>query len=180
MYYKQGRLVGEEEKRAFLENLRHKFKTAIAHIIRMSQSVLEKRSGSYRVMGFDFMLDQNLNLWFIEANNAPQMSQTEKYRRQFTEILIRDALEIEFALLRSRMKRVREFVQIAAEEYRMKLEDWDKEALREMFKEANKEKWEPEFKVSSTNTWEKIIDFSLSENEESAYLGNLDQSCFGV
>ena len=144
----------------------------------MTESAFEHRSGSFRIMGFDFMLDEDMNLWFIEANNAPQLSQTETHRRYFTEILIRDAIEIEFALLRGRVKRLREFVKKASEEYRKKGEGWNVEALRNMFKEANKEKWEPEFKVNSKNTWEKIIDFSMGGDEKSSYFGNLDASCF--
>ena len=174
----KGKLHGERGKREFIEYLRKKFKTAIAHILRFTRHVFEERSGSFRIMGFDFMLDEDMNLWFIEANHGPQLTQTEPRRRYFTEILVRDALEIEFALLRSRVKRVLKFVHKAANEYRLKREGWDEDGLRRLFKEANKEKFEPEFKISSTNTWEKIIDFTLAENEESGYLGNLDRSCF--
>lgn len=174
----KGRIHGEEGKKEFIEHLRQKFKTAIAHILRFVQPAFESRSGNYRLMGFDFMLDEDMNLWFIEANNSPQMTQTEAHRRYFTEILIRDAIEIEFALLRSRMKRVRRFVQKAAHEYLLKGEDWDEAGLRRLFKEANKEGFEPEFEVSHTNSWEKIIDLSQGSSEESGYLGNLDRSCF--
>ena len=129
-------------------------------------------------MGFDFMLDEDMNLWFIEANDSPQMSQTEAHRRYYTEILVRDAIEIQFALLRSRVKRLRRFVQRAAHEYRLKGEGWDEDGLKRLFKEANKEGFEPEFEISRTNTWEKIIDLSQGSNEEQGYLGNLDHSCF--
>ena len=174
----KGRIHGETGKREFIENLRKKFKTSIAHILRFTQSIFEKRSGSYRLMGFDFMLDEDMNLWFIEANDSPQMSQTEAHRRYYTEILVRDAIEIQFALLRSRVKRLRRFVQRAAHEYRLKGEGWDEDGLRRLFKEANKEGFEPEFEISHTNTWEKIIDLSQGSNEEQGYLGNLDHSCF--
>ena len=144
----------------------------------MSMHVLEQRSGGYRLMGFDFMLDDNMNLWFIEANTGPQNSQWERKRRHLTEVMYRDALEIEFVYLRSRVKRLRDFVKIAVEEYRQKQENWDKETLRGLFEVANKEKLEPEFSISSTNMWEKIIDLSLEGTEEEKHMGLLDNSCF--
>lgn len=144
----------------------------------MTLPAIEERSGTFRIMGFDFMLDTDMNLWFIEANKNPQMTQIEPHRRDFTQIMIRDALEIEFTYLRSRVKRLRAFVQRAAEEYREKKEGWDKEALVRMFREANKEKLEREFEIQKENVWDKMIDLSTAANEEDGYLGNLDHSCF--
>ena len=144
----------------------------------MSMSALEQRSGTFRIMGFDFMLDDKMNLWFIEANTSPQITQTDIHRRQFTELMIRDALEIEFALLRSRVQRLREFVRTAGLEYREKRDNWDQKSLTKMFEAANKEKLEDGYTISTTNQWAKIIDLSLEGGEENRYLGNLHSSCF--
>ena len=141
-------------------------------------SALEQRSGTFRIMGFDFMLDDKMNLWFIEANTSPQITQLESHRSQFTEVMYRDALEIEFAYLRSRVDRLREFVRIASLKYKEKQDNWDKEKLRKMFETANKERLEDGYAISKTNGWEKIIDLSLEGREEVGYLGNLHSSCF--
>ena len=116
---KKGRfapLSEEEGKEKFLSDLRMRMKTAIAQVLRMSSHVFEQRSGGFRLMGFDFMLDNDMNLWFVEANTGPQGSQNEQKRNQFAENMYRDALEIEFSFLRSRVTRVREFVRKATEE----------------------------------------------------------------
>lgn len=139
---------------------------------------LYRASGLYRLTGFDFMLDTDFNLWFIEANYAPQIFQIEKKRNQFMEEMFRGLFEIQYAYLRSRMMRLRTFIAEASKEFAEKGEEWDKSALRQRYRQLNKDGLEPELTINNNNGWEKIVDMSIGNTEEEGYLGHLDSSCF--
>lgn len=170
--------MSEQEKDVFLVELRKKFIASISHILRMSLPFFQKSSGQFRLMGVDFMLDTNGNLWFIEANTTPQLVQVLKYRHQFMLQMLRDTFQIQYAYFHSRMKRIRIFVQDAIKEYKDKGEEWDKVALKEKFKIANMDLMDEEFEIKTQNSWKKIVDMSGGKKEEEGYMGNLDSSCF--
>ena len=143
----------------------------------MFQPDLEERSGIFRLMGFDFMMDQNLDLWFIEANPAPQLDQILTERSNFMRKMLRDASEILYALLRSRMLRVRRFIIEFLDEHVIPNNYFDLEKIQKRFKKVNRDGFEPEFIISPENEFSKVMDLSLGENNE-GYMGLLDDSCF--
>jgi len=55
------------------------------------------------------MLDENLNLWFIECNASPVFQGTTSEKLIFQTTLLRDAWEIENSYLQSRIKRLNKF-----------------------------------------------------------------------
>ncbi|RZM27129.1 MAG: hypothetical protein EOO88_14520, partial [Pedobacter sp.] len=101
----------------WLDNyLRPEFKKAMIHLIRMSQYSFLRQSPLFELFGVDFMLDSDLNLWFIECNTSPVLKGTSDEKERFVSKMLRDQFEIVIGLLRSRMKRVLVFVnQITAE-----------------------------------------------------------------
>jgi len=102
---------GKIEDPNWLENyLRPELKKAMVHIIRMSQFGFQKISSVYELYGVDFILDENLNLWFIEANSRPAIEGITAFSKELFTQLYWDQYEIVFAVLRSRMKRVYEYV----------------------------------------------------------------------
>lgn len=46
-------------------------KKASLHVVRAAAPEFYKSSAVYGLFGFDFMLDSELKLWFIEANSNP-------------------------------------------------------------------------------------------------------------
>lgn len=47
--------------------------------------LIPHRDKSFEVLGFDIMIDNNLNPWLIEVNTSPDLS----YSTEITEVLVR-------------------------------------------------------------------------------------------
>ena len=107
-------------------NSQDKGKKAMIHLIRLTQEPFLVRSSIYELFGVDFMLDENLNLWFIESNSAPMLVGGSEEKERFVTKMLKDQSEIITGLLRSRMKRVISYVNSLLEEdevLRMSSED---------------------------------------------------------
>ena len=167
----------------WLDNhLRPQFKKAMIYLMRMADNDYHKISSVYELHGLDFILDENLNLWFIETNSGPAIENVTSFSTELFRTMFLDQYEIVIGLLRSRMKRVHEYVNniILRGEA-----SWDEEGkvvvikdlqekLKE-FEELTKNYFEPEFEPRKGNSFEKIID----ENETGAkrYTGLISEEC---
>jgi len=64
--------IGKVDSMDWLDSyLRYHFKKAFVHIGRMIEPYVLKSSSVFEFFGIDFMIDDNLNLWFIECNASP-------------------------------------------------------------------------------------------------------------
>ncbi|CAG9335966.1 unnamed protein product [Blepharisma stoltei] len=79
--------------------LRASIKRAMFHIVRMNLSKLLKHPGVFEIMGFDFILDQNLHLWFLEANLTPCITEKNEMKKELNTKFIKDVVDLEYALL---------------------------------------------------------------------------------
>jgi len=91
--------------------LRPQFQKAFIHTVRMSQKWFMKHPGVFEMYGLDFLLDDDLKLWFIECNASPQLIGTSEHKTLFLSTMLGDMFEIQFAYLRSRMKRVHKLLE---------------------------------------------------------------------
>ena len=166
----------------WLDNyLRPQLKVAMVHLMRMSQRDFFKISSVFELFGLDFMLDEEMNLWFIEGNCKPAIeSLNDKWTKFFAD-MFREHYEIAIALLRSRMKRIYHYVNnLIITEQVIRVSEQDvhilnyEQRLRE-FKEISKNYFDPEFEITQPNGFVKIID----ENYQGAkrYLGFLPEEC---
>ena len=161
----------------WLDNyLRPLFKKALAHLLRMtSEKWYDKNSGLFRVWGFDFMMDTSLNIYFIEANIVPEIFNITTRVKEFNGKAQQDMMEIVLSLLRSRMTRVRSFMQNFVQDYLLAGKPFDKAALREEYNEIAKDKFDDDFALGSDNSWQPIVNMGLEK--EKRYFGNIDPSC---
>jgi len=90
--------------------LRPKFKQAFSHIVRMAEKHLFKHSGVFELYGMDFIMDETLNLWFIETNESPDLIATNPDNNGFMRKILIDLVEIQYSYLRSRMRRILKFI----------------------------------------------------------------------
>ncbi len=88
------------------EFLRPEFMKAMVHLTRIGQKRIKKASQMYSVMGCDFMLDDNFNMWFIECNLKPSLVGNSPEKKKFIARMLKDQFEIVLKLLRSRAKRI--------------------------------------------------------------------------
>mmetsp|Transcript_32500 Transcript_32500/g.29344 ORF Transcript_32500/g.29344 Transcript_32500/m.29344 type:complete len:84 (+) Transcript_32500:961-1212(+) len=61
----------------WLDNhLRPEFKRAMIHLLRASYFSFWRSSQLFEIYGIDFLLDENMDLWFLENNMNPVLSAT--------------------------------------------------------------------------------------------------------
>ena len=180
----EGRLLksGQITDSDWLNNyLRPEIKKAIAHIIRMGQYPFLKSSSVYEIMGVDFMLDEHLDLWFIEANIYPSFVEYSDKETKILNGMLTDQFEIVSGLVKSRAKRIINYINFLTKEGKAWRDEngasFDDYELRKMeFKEISKNYFEPEFEPKSTNNFQLVVNDNFKD--ERRYAGLIPQECF--
>jgi len=162
-------------------HLRSDMKKAMAHLIRMSKDKFWRKSSVNELYGVDFMMDDNLNLWFIEANSGPLIEGWDKRTKKFFNKLLKDTFEISVGLLRSRSKRIIDYIneltsdptllEFTNEGLRLK----DLEDRQEEFRKLTKNYFEPEFEPSPENGFQPVVDENMKGPER--YFGLIEGKC---
>jgi len=122
----------------------------------------------------------DLQLWFIEGNSKPALIPYSKDRKKILKSLIQDMFEINFGILRSRAKRIivlmNEIAQENASQTLIPVEVYEiAEKYQDKFKDAIKNRYEPEFRPSTKNSFRLIIDENLEG--PSRYANLIDEIC---
>ncbi len=130
-------------------------------------------SNVYELLGFDFILDNNMDLFFIEANPSPLLTGTTKHMIYYE--TVKDSFEVMYAYYRSRMARFLDLINrmkasAAKEGGLVDLGFW-----RNEYQKAAKNRLEPEFKISKKNSFTLIMDENLKGAD--AYFGTFDEEC---
>jgi len=171
-----GKISGDAK---WLENyLRPELKRAMIHLIRFTQFSLQQVSSLYELFEVEFMMDENLNVWFIEADGFPEFQTTNRKESRFLENMLTDHFEIMNGLLRSRVKRIIQYVNmiIKNEEYDENIVVKDVHQKREEFLDITMNKFEPEFEPRSENKFSKIVDENF--DDDAMYNNYLPHDCF--
>jgi hypothetical protein len=174
--------TGKIQDKTWLDTgLRYQIQQSMAHIGRMTRFNFLNRSNIYELFGIDFILDNDLKLWFIECNSGPVLEGTSKEKELFISKMLLDHFDIMFGYLRSRMKRivlyVNEITHTIPEEniYPDGVVIPNKAAAVETFKKLDQNYMEPEYEVSPDNGFKKIIDDNLKG--EPRYAGYIKEHC---
>jgi len=150
------------------------FQEAFIHTVRMSAHAFWNQSNVYEMFGLDFMLDDELNLWFIECNSSPQLIGTNEKKTNFLVKMLEDLFEIQYGLYRSRMQRVLDVLKkVSRESAENGVVDYVK--YREDYAEASRNRFEEEYKISKDNSFKLIMD--MNKKGKSAYFGHLSAEC---
>eukprot|EP00357_Protocruzia_adherens_P006633 CAMPEP_0115037216 /NCGR_PEP_ID=MMETSP0216-20121206/42646_1 /TAXON_ID=223996 /ORGANISM="Protocruzia adherens, Strain Boccale" /LENGTH=481 /DNA_ID=CAMNT_0002417313 /DNA_START=22 /DNA_END=1467 /DNA_ORIENTATION=+ len=83
----------------FKNDFKKQMKRIMAHLIRMSVDKYLNHPGLFELFGCDFVLDSNLKVYFIEANNSPAFQATTEEKGRIQSQLIKEALDMQFAIL---------------------------------------------------------------------------------
>jgi len=154
--------------------LRPEFMKVKIHLIRMAQSGFFKKSSMYEIYGIDYVMDEDLKLWFIEANTMPLMNGFTPHSTKLFNTMLKDSFEIIQGLIKSRMKRaifyVNNLVRTIGDGEIPDLAQKQKE-----FGSLTKNHFEPEFEPRANNTFYKIVD----ENYDGVkrYSGIIEPEC---
>jgi tubulin polyglutamylase TTLL1 len=153
----------------WIENsLRPQMKKAIAHIIRMTQQGFVRRSGVAGLFGVDFILDENLKLWFLEANPSPSLAAPTPEREKILLKMLIDYFEVTYSYLRSRLKRVINYVNRVANELPEENILHDSVIIKDFYKKkteynfVNRNQLEKPFSFPKTNGFQLVLDENLN------------------
>jgi len=153
--------------------LRPEFMKVKIHLVRMSQSGFFRKSSMYEIYGIDYVMDEDLKLWFIEANTMPLINGFTKHSTIMMNQMLIDTFDIVQGLIKSRMKRAIFYVNKLVREYGADIPDLD--IKQKEFGNLTKNHFEPEFEPRANNTWYKIVDENYQGVER--YSGLLDPEC---
>jgi len=164
---------GKIQDKNWLNNyLRPAFHKSINHIVKMTSAKYLNNSNVYELLGFDFILDNNMDLFFIEANPSPLLTGTTKHMIYYE--TVKDCFEIMYAYYRGRMARflklINKMKEASAAEGSVDLTYWQGE-----YQKAAKNRLEPEYKISKKNSFQLIMDENLPGAK--AYFGLFNEEC---
>ena len=154
--------------------LRKEFMKVKIHLIRMSHKGFARKSSLFELYGLDYVMDENLNLWYIETNTMPLVDGFTAHSTQLFNQMLIDTFDIVQNLAKSRMKRVVLYINELLRQY----EDGavpNIEARREEFRKLTMNRFEPEFMPRENNTFYQIMDENLQGKD--MYMGLIDQEC---
>ena len=97
-------------------SLSKQLKEIMIHSLRMSQHTFEKKSQLFELLGCNFVLDNNLKAWLIEINTNPVLHVSSSTGQKFLVKMLEEMFDLMYAYLRSRMKRVIQFINKISEE----------------------------------------------------------------
>ena len=140
----------------------------------MSKHAFWRHSSVYEIFELDFILDDDLNVWFTGASGSPQFTATNPLKEKFIIETLTDMFEIQYAYLRSKTNRLITIVHKVMDVL-FQLKKYDIAAAKAEFFKANKNFLEPQYKISENNTWSKIVDENLQGTE--AYMNLIDSEC---
>lgn len=154
--------------------LRPSFRKALAHLARAVHPKLAKNPNLFEMFGIDFVLDQNLKLWFIEVNRSPQILSVTKYRTELQVRMFQDLFDLMYSYYRSRMKRLvlmlRKMALEKIESGTFNIANW-----KDTYDDAVRNRLEPDFMPRPDNTFYPVIDMNLEGAD--AYFGLIDSDC---
>ena len=157
------------------KELRPKFKQSFVHLIRMTEDSFYNSSSVFELFGLDLLLDEDLNVWFIECNASPQLIGTNERKTQFLVKMLFDLFEIQHAYLKSRLNRAVHFVREMTVEAQGN-PNLDYSKFREEFEmKINLNKLDPQYPISSENGFQLIMDRNLEGS--AALFGHISEDC---
>lgn len=147
----------------------------------MTEHGFLKKSNVFELFGLDFLLDDDLNLWFIECNASPVFQGTSAEKEIFQTRMLKDMFNIEYAYLRSRVKRLKNWAKKYHEAKFVNGSSVNDEEFKQDFNKINRNKLEFNFadlKELKNNTFTKIIDMNLGKGSKEAFHNMFELDCF--
>jgi hypothetical protein len=173
--------IGKINSTTWLDDyLRPEFKKAMIHLVRMSAHTYLENSAIYELYGVDFMLDDDLNLWFIELNSGPAIGGYSQPMEKFIVKMVQDHFEVVNGLLKSRMKRIVTYINKLIDEKQVVMGADGKvvvpEAAKVIFTEISRNHFEIEYEPKFGNGFSLIVD--RNHDNFYQYMNIVGQSCF--
>ncbi|CAD8137738.1 unnamed protein product [Paramecium pentaurelia] len=152
----------------------------IIHTIRSGQYAFYQDSRFCEFLAIDFLLDNDLDIWLLEINYNPQILSVTSDRIKRNYKMIEDTMEIAFAYLKSKYKRIKIFLQEELMKYqysgnRIRQVDFRNQFGKHFNQLLDDVQIDQEFSLSKDNLYAHIIDESKQGNEK--YFNLIDAEC---
>jgi hypothetical protein len=154
--------------------LRPSIMTSLIHAVRMGQFALWKKSNVFEVFAMDFVMDEDLNLFFLEGNLSPSITPVNPWLEGHLAQMLRDLFDLQFSYYRSRMQRVL-IVLKRMKKVLNKKGELDYNVWKRQYQKADENRIEPDYAPMPENGWMPVIDKNYPGRL--AYFDMLDQEC---
>ena len=156
---------------------------AVIHLLRMSQDTFLKKSQLFELFEVDFTLDDSFKIWFMDVNDNPKFVAYNNLQKELFLKLLEDMFEIVQKYLRSRLRRVTQYIndltfeiEIVRDNGQQTLNIPELYVKKQEFAQILKNKLEKKDAILKSNKFEKIID--EDETGLQRYHNFIDLSCF--
>jgi Tubulin-tyrosine ligase family len=155
--------------------LRRNMRLAMIHLLRATSEKFLVRSQVYSLVAVDFFLDDELKLWFMDANPNPVLEGDADWKKGFFNKLLIDTFEITLGL-----RRVKDFINFVCLETSgdemngfLFIPDFPQKLAE--FKRISSNYFERDLSPGLLNKFEKIVDNSVEGTAR--YGGLLTEDC---
>ena len=156
---------------------------AVIHLLRMSQDTFLQRPQLFEIFEVDFTLDDSLKIWFMDVNYNPKFVAFNNLQKKLYIKLLEDMFEIVHKYLRSRLRRVAQYINDVSFEVEV-VKDNGQQILKipqlyskkQEFIQILRNKLEKKDVILKNNKFEKIIDENEAGPER--YHNLIESSCF--
>ncbi|CAD8132232.1 unnamed protein product [Paramecium pentaurelia] len=174
----QGRI--SKKKRWLQDYLYPRIYSKIIHTIRSGQYSFYQDSRFSEFLAIDFLLDNELDIWLLEINYNPQILSVTPDRIKRNYKMVEDTMEIAFAYLKSKYKRIKQFIQQELYNYkhsgnRIRQVDFKNKFGNKFHQLLEDTSIDQQFSISSDNLYTHIID--ESKNGKDKYFNLIEDEC---
>ena len=76
------------------KQVQEKIKNIVVWSIKSCEGCVTGRKGSCELVGYDFMIDENLNPWLIEINMSPSMDYSTPVTKKLVKMVLTDTAKV--------------------------------------------------------------------------------------
>ena len=82
-----------------MEEFRARIKEVMLHSVLMNLDRLLHHPRVFEMFGFDFILDEDLHVWYLETNLTPSISASSDEKKEVNTRMIKKLIDIQYAFL---------------------------------------------------------------------------------
>eukprot|EP00358_Blepharisma_japonicum_P003917 CAMPEP_0202953744 /NCGR_PEP_ID=MMETSP1395-20130829/48197_1 /ASSEMBLY_ACC=CAM_ASM_000871 /TAXON_ID=5961 /ORGANISM="Blepharisma japonicum, Strain Stock R1072" /LENGTH=117 /DNA_ID=CAMNT_0049668171 /DNA_START=1193 /DNA_END=1543 /DNA_ORIENTATION=- len=79
--------------------VRTHIKKVMFHVVRMNLHKFVRHPHAWEVCGLDFLLDEDMNLWYLELNLSPSIADTSDDKEKVNLKFLVDQVDLSYALM---------------------------------------------------------------------------------
>lgn len=86
--------VGPKDTNIFADRIKPNMKRIVNASLQAAQRYVEVRKNCFELYGYDFMVDENYNVWLIEVNCSPAMDYSTEVTKRLVKMVLEDTVKV--------------------------------------------------------------------------------------